>query len=71
MDKVYTTLKQLVRDWAAEGQAERDQCYQPILDALDRLFIDRNPEEVSVLVPGVGLGRLAFECALRGWLMLG
>lgn len=26
MDKVYTTLKQFVRDWSAEGAPERDKC---------------------------------------------
>ncbi|KAJ3217454.1 Chromodomain-helicase-DNA-binding protein 1-like [Dinochytrium kinnereticum] len=34
MDKVRSTLKQFVRDWSAEGQAERDATYKPIVDAL-------------------------------------
>ncbi len=28
MDKVRCTLRQMVRDWSAEGATERDECYQ-------------------------------------------
>lgn len=38
MDKVKSTLKQLVRDWSTEGVAERMACYQPVLDELAVLF---------------------------------
>ena len=31
MDKVQSTLKQLVRDWSSAGAAEREQCYTPII----------------------------------------
>ncbi|CAM9860404.1 unnamed protein product [Lampetra planeri] len=34
MDKLKSTLKQLVRDWSSEGQGERDSCYRPILNAV-------------------------------------
>ena len=36
MDKVSSVLRQLVRDWSAEGEAERRQCYQPIVDEIQR-----------------------------------
>ncbi|KAF2568315.1 hypothetical protein F2Q68_00027821 [Brassica cretica] len=41
VDKVRCIIRNIVRDWAAEGQRERDQCYKPILDELDSLFPDR------------------------------
>eukprot|EP00727_Mastigamoeba_balamuthi_P010121 m51a1_g5731 hypothetical protein (545) ;mRNA; r:1133463-1136870 len=67
-DKVRTTLCQFARDWAAEGAAERAACYSPLLDELDRRFPDRSRrEEVRVLTPGAGLGRLTFEVAARGF----
>eukprot|EP00047_Mylnosiga_fluctuans_P020840 m.96984 g.96984 ORF g.96984 m.96984 type:complete len:371 (+) comp8649_c0_seq3:90-1202(+) len=68
MDKVYTTLKQLVRDWAAEGRAERDQCYGPVLAELARLFPSGTERAaVRVCVPGAGLARLVFEVARLGF----
>mmetsp|Transcript_3455 Transcript_3455/g.12145 ORF Transcript_3455/g.12145 Transcript_3455/m.12145 type:complete len:480 (-) Transcript_3455:851-2290(-) len=38
LDKVRSTLKQFVRDWAAEGRRERRQCYGPLLEELQRRF---------------------------------
>ena len=65
MDRVYTTLRQFVRDWSTEGQGERDKCYSPIINAVCNRYKD--PAGVSVLVPGAGLGRLAFEFVARGY----
>ncbi|XP_078667101.1 carnosine N-methyltransferase-like [Branchiostoma floridae x Branchiostoma belcheri] len=69
MDKVKTTLKQFVRDWSAEGKEERDACYKPIIDEIRQRFpVDQcDPFEVSILVPGAGLGRLAWELARLGY----
>ncbi|XP_042189681.1 carnosine N-methyltransferase isoform X2 [Callorhinchus milii] len=69
MDKLKSTIKQFVRDWSADGQAERDTCYQPIIDEILNFFsLDKcNPADVSVLVPGAGLGRLAWEIARLGF----
>ncbi|KAK5648734.1 hypothetical protein RI129_003626 [Pyrocoelia pectoralis] len=69
LDKVQSVFKQLMRDWSALGAAERQQCYVPIIEEVERYF---PPEkytlsEVNVLVPGAGLGRLAFEIASRGY----
>ncbi|KAL6287077.1 hypothetical protein ACE6H2_011467 [Prunus campanulata] len=62
VDKVRCIVRNIVRDWAAEGQKERDQCYKPILEELDSLFADRSKESPpACLVPGAGLGRLALE----------
>ena len=38
MDKLRSTLKQFVRDWADEGKAERDLCYEPMKEALLKHF---------------------------------
>ncbi|THY99178.1 N2227-domain-containing protein [Aureobasidium pullulans] len=74
MDKVRSTIRQLYRDWAAEGAPEREACYGPILAGLNEAFGDIAPAKrshVSVLVPGAGLGRLAFEICNAGYAMEG
>lgn len=38
MEKVRTTLKQIVRDWSDEGAVERNACYQPVIDEILRRF---------------------------------
>lgn len=38
LERVQTTLKQLVRDWSAEGAKERMMCYQPIIDEVLKNF---------------------------------
>ncbi|XP_047449128.1 carnosine N-methyltransferase [Mugil cephalus] len=69
MDKLKSTIKQFVRDWSDAGQAERDSCYQPIIQEIQRLFPNDQYDvsKVSVLVPGAGLGRLAWEIARQGY----
>ncbi|KAH9854552.1 N2227-domain-containing protein [Lenzites betulinus] len=70
MDKLRSTLKQLVRDWSEEGRAERDLCYEPMKEALVQHFADIPEEErrnFRVLVPGAGLGRLAWDIANLGF----
>jgi len=67
MDKVNSTLKQIVRDWAAEGAREREQCYGPLLTALTSLHPAAARPGTKVLVPGAGLGRLAWEIAREGF----
>ena len=69
MDKVKTTLKQFVRDWSEEGAAERRACYSPIIRDIEERYAGSgvDPAEIQVLVPGAGLGRLAYEVAKRGF----
>ncbi|VFQ80714.1 unnamed protein product [Cuscuta campestris] len=68
VDKVRCIIRNIVRDWAAEGQKERDQCYKPILEELERLFPNRRKESPpTCLVPGAGLGRLALEISCLGF----
>jgi len=67
-DKVRSTLRSFVRDWADEGKEERKQCYDPCLEALERYYpkVGRDRKGIRVLVPGCGLGRLAMEVAAKG-----
>ncbi|KAG9129263.1 hypothetical protein Leryth_006474 [Lithospermum erythrorhizon] len=69
VDKVRCVIRNIVRDWASEGQRERDQCYKPILEELDRLFPNRTKSSIppACLVPGAGLGRLALEISCLGF----
>ena len=56
-----------MRDWAAEGAREREQCYGPLLAALTSLHPAAGRSGTKVLVPGAGLGRLAWEIAREGF----
>lgn len=70
IDKLRSTLKQFVRDWSVEGKVERDACYAPIIQALVSHFGDIPEQErgnFRVLVPGAGLGRLAWDVAKLGF----
>ncbi|KAJ6408481.1 hypothetical protein OIU84_011741 [Salix udensis] len=72
VDKVRCIIRNIVRDWAAEGQKERDQCYKPILKELNSLFPNRSNESPpACLVPGAGLGRLALEISCLGFVSQG
>ncbi|KAM8793109.1 carnosine N-methyltransferase isoform 2-T2 [Eudromia elegans] len=69
MDKLKSTLKQFVRDWSEEGKVERDSCYQPIISEIVKNFPKERWDfsKVNILVPGAGLGRLAWEIAMLGY----
>uniref|UniRef100_A0A0W0FG11 carnosine N-methyltransferase n=1 Tax=Moniliophthora roreri TaxID=221103 RepID=A0A0W0FG11_MONRR len=70
MDKLRSTLKQLVRDWSEEGKEEREAAYKPMKDALLAHFSDipeRERRNFRVLVPGAGLARLAYDVASLGF----
>ncbi|XP_037633266.1 carnosine N-methyltransferase isoform X2 [Sebastes umbrosus] len=73
MDKLKSTIKQFVRDWSETGRAERDTCYKPIIQEIQRLFPSDQYDvsKVSVLIPGAGLGRLAWEIARLGYICQG
>jgi carnosine N-methyltransferase len=73
-EKAHSTLRQLYRDWSAEGQSERDACYRPVLRALDEEFGHFQKNEkggIKVLVPGSGLSRSTFEIARKGYTAMG
>lgn len=69
IDKVSTTLHQMMRDWSLEGAEERKQSYDLVMRELERLVpVDKDrPGDIRVLVPGAGLGRLALELVSRGY----
>ncbi|ESO06597.1 hypothetical protein HELRODRAFT_64289 [Helobdella robusta] len=68
MDKVKSTLKQFMRDWSSDGQAERDACYKPVIDEIVHIYSDCSDlGKVEILVPGAGMGRLSFELARLGF----
>lgn len=54
-------LLQYVREWTAHGQAQRDQAFLPVVDALSGALAD--VDAPRVLVPGSGLGRLVYDIA--------
>jgi len=66
VDRVYTTFRQIVRDWSSEGANERDSCYGVIIGEL-KLIYPSISSDIRVLVPGSGLGRLAFDIARLGF----
>lgn len=74
MDKARSTIRQMYRDWSAEGLPERHASFSPIMAALDTHLPARSPAQRyrnRVLVPGAGLGRLVFEICLAGYTVEG
>eukprot|EP00747_Dinoflagellata_sp_TGD_P168134 gnl/TRDRNA2_/TRDRNA2_193830_c0_seq1.p1 gnl/TRDRNA2_/TRDRNA2_193830_c0~~gnl/TRDRNA2_/TRDRNA2_193830_c0_seq1.p1 ORF type:complete len:463 (+),score=96.64 gnl/TRDRNA2_/TRDRNA2_193830_c0_seq1:72-1460(+) len=67
--KVRSTLRQFVRDWAVEGEAERASCYAPLVEALAKRMPpnSKGKKLVTVLCPGCGLGRLPFDLVRLGY----
>ncbi|KAK6442123.1 hypothetical protein LTR95_001626 [Oleoguttula sp. CCFEE 5521] len=70
VDKARSTIRQLYRDWSAEAASEREAVYLPIFDALashlSTSVVNDSPQH-RVLVPGAGLGRLAWELSCRSY----
>lgn len=65
--KVREALKHFVRDWSKEGRRERHQTFGLVLDVLKRLESEVGGRRMKrVLVPGAGLGRLAWEISQLG-----
>ncbi|KAI6096149.1 N2227-domain-containing protein [Pisolithus sp. B1] len=67
MDKLRSTIKLFVRDWSRDGKTERDLCYEPMKQALEEHFEGKDRGTLRVLVPGAGLGRLAYDVARLGF----
>lgn len=66
MESLRSLLRQVARDWSTEGRDER-QLYIKILSRLSRYLPRGKDADLRVLVPGAGLGRLAYEIAARGY----
>jgi hypothetical protein len=56
MSKVSSVLKSLARDWSAEGKAERDMAYKPIITQIRRHLpiTDITMVKPKICVPGAG-----------------
>uniref|UniRef100_A0AC34R872 Carnosine N-methyltransferase n=1 Tax=Panagrolaimus sp. JU765 TaxID=591449 RepID=A0AC34R872_9BILA len=68
MGRVRSLIKQMVRDWSSEGAEERATCYDRVIRAVEERFPDHEKRhDVHILVPGVGLARLAWEYMNRGF----
>lgn len=68
LDKARSTIRQFYRDWSAEGAVERNACYDPIFRALGvekTRYPDR--QQMKILVPGAGLGRLVYDLCRKGF----
>ncbi|KAM0788657.1 hypothetical protein ACM66B_002759 [Microbotryomycetes sp. NB124-2] len=67
--RVVEVLKHFVRDWSDEGKRERDQLFPPILDELKTRVsgLGQGGTPPKALVPGSGLGRLAYEVSQLGF----
>lgn len=63
MESIRSLLRQTVRDWAREGGEER-RVYEIVLEELGDRIKDTSSR---ILIPGAGLGRLAYEVAKAGY----
>jgi carnosine N-methyltransferase len=71
-DKAHSTIRQLYRDWSADGLQERKPCYDYALKQLRATFgcpsaSSSPPPPPKILVPGAGLGRLVYEICRAGF----
>ncbi|KAF9878856.1 hypothetical protein CkaCkLH20_03756 [Colletotrichum karsti] len=63
---VSQALKHYVRDWSTSGRGERDDAFPCILSTIESLFPERSANDIKVLLPGSGVGRLGHELASLG-----
>lgn len=70
--KVIATLRQCARDWSSSGLEERLSSYKVIKYILDTLYVTKvGLDKISILVPGAGLARLAYEISTMGFTVQG
>ncbi|KAH3670613.1 hypothetical protein OGAPHI_001128 [Ogataea philodendri] len=68
LENVRSVLVQFAREWSSDGEQERDISFGRILRECESLFPDVEARQnVEVLVPGAGLGRLVIEFVKRGF----
>ena len=65
--RVRRAMNHFVKDWSEEERRERCQTFEPVLDAL-KIFEGEvsGRRRKKILVPGAGLGRLAWEISQLG-----
>ena len=72
ISKVSSVLKSLTRDWSAYGKKERTAAYGPIKESIKKyLPIGKDATPPRIVVPGSGVGRLAFDLAAMGYAVQG
>ena len=73
ISKVSSVLKSLARDWSADGAAERDMSYKPIISQIKKYLplLDYKDSRPVICIPGAGVGRLAFEVTKLGYSVQG
>jgi len=64
MDKVKSTLKQFVREWSEEGKEEREQCFGPILEELQRYYPVTKENEYTIKVGKILFFFFVLNCLL-------
>ncbi|KAG0633350.1 hypothetical protein HOY80DRAFT_896638 [Tuber brumale] len=66
---VVQSFKHFVRDWSTAGARERESTFVQILSTLETLFPEGGDLRArqKILVPGAGLGRLAYEISALGF----
>jgi len=65
-DKVQSTLCQLAREWSSDGEKERLETFQPIIDALTRLLpvTEHNRYQCTSSIPRVYYDDATERCSL-------
>lgn len=67
-DSAAQIVTHVVRDWSAQGQTIRQSLYSWCVDMVDKYhFKDNKRIDLPILVPGSGLGRLAYELSAEGY----
>ena len=66
VENTKSLLRQLVREWSEAGREERAKVYDWII-AKTQEHCGLDKAQTSILVPGAGLGRLAWELAILGY----
>lgn len=67
-DKVRSTLLQLTREWSTDGEKERAIAHGKIVSELIKTFpVEEERQNVKILIPGCGLGRLVLDLVKEGF----
>lgn len=62
-DSAGQVVAHLVRDWTILGAKVRHRLYDWCVEQLNNIFSTKKETPIKVLIPGAGLGRLAYEVA--------
>ncbi|CAI5441976.1 unnamed protein product [Caenorhabditis angaria] len=71
MSKVLSTIRQICREWSTDGNPEREATFTPIIEELNTIYEPENRHNIRILVPGCGLGRMAYDLINEGYTVQG